>query len=186
MGGRTGWFALLAATTAACASVPVRSPARPAAAPESRVGFEVLLLPVAARPADAHRERTRPVPLRDLVMPDLPPALLAAAPVEVVIVVRITVGRDGWVTQVEPSPRVPTEAGPWSALLLDSVKAATSAWAFDPARERILADGPDNDGDGVPDWRTVTESHPVAVFFDARFSFEVGTAGAHVRFDGGL
>lgn len=117
-------------------------------------------------------------------MPSVPPALMAAAPVHATVAVRITVGANGRVLRVKPSPAASSHAGPWLDLLLDSIRQAAAQWKYRPARERTLSDGPDRDHDGRPDWQNVVSDRAIAVYFDARFTFEVVNGSSHVTLGG--
>jgi len=117
-------------------------------------------------------------------MPAVPQELVVAAPVSTTVAVRITVGTDGRVSRVRPSPVSTSNAGPWLDLLLDAVRNAATKWRFVPARERTLSDGPDRDHDGRPDWQNVVTDRAIAVYFDARFTFEVVEGGSRVTLGG--
>jgi len=117
-------------------------------------------------------------------MPAVPQELVVAAPVRATVAVRITVGTDGRVSRVRTSPVAASNAGPWLDLLLDAVRNAATKWRFVPARERTLSDGPDRDHDGRPDWQNVVTDRAIAVYFDARFTFEVVNGSSHVTLGG--
>lgn len=152
--------------------------------PKSRVAFEVIPSPAVLMLASTSIERTRPVATEELAMPPVPQELVAAAPVHATIAVRITVGSDGRVSGVRPSPAAASQAGPWFDLLLDSIRKVASRWRFRPARERTLSDGPDRDHDGRPDWQNVVTDRTIAVYFDARFTFEVVNGSGRVTLGG--
>ncbi len=179
---RAPWLAasvLLAASTA-CVTTPKAATSPPS--PRFRVAFEVIPPPDSSWPTSTSVERTRPAAVEELAMPTVPPELVAAAPVRATVAVRITVDSDGRVSRVRPSPAAPSHAGPWLDLLLDSVRQAASKWEFVPARERSLSDGPDRDHDGRPDWQNVVSSRAIAVYFDARFTFEVLNGSGRVTY----
>lgn len=117
-------------------------------------------------------------------MPAVPQELIAVAPAHATVAVRITVGSDGRVSGVRQSPAASSHAGPWLDLLLDSIRQAAAKWKFRPARERTLSDGPDRDHDGRPDWQNVVTDRAIAVYFDARFTFEVVNGSSHVTLGG--
>ncbi len=177
----------LAGIIGACATASKEAAPPPAKPPwpRSHVGFERIPIPGATARIDAHHERTRPFARERLVMPTVPPEFLAAAPARATVAVRITVGSDGRVSSVTPSPLARSDAGPWLDLLLGRIREATSRWRFQPATERTLADGPDRDGDGNPDWTTVVDSRPISVFFDAVFTFEAENGHGEVSYRAG-
>lgn len=172
---------VLLAVSVACASAP-RAAQAPAV--RSRVAFEVIPPSVRPSPASASIERTRPAAVGELAMPAVPPELVADAPVRATVAVRITVGGDGHVSRVRLSPAAPSDAGRWLDLLLGAVRRVASSWEFLPACERTLSDGPDRDHDGRPDWQNVISSRPIAVYFDALFTFEVVNGSGRVTLVG--
>jgi len=75
-------------------------------------------------------------PRGDLPSPAYPPEALAAHAGWVILGVRIKIGTDGRVVEVEPSPMGISNAGKYSDLFMAAVKTAVQSWRFFPARLR--------------------------------------------------
>lgn len=163
-----------AAALAGCSSTRVE-PAPPApSTARGAVSYEQLQDP-SARPAvvDAEHEYVRPRLDSGFALPAYPPEALAGGAPPHEIVVRLLIATDGSVARVEPSPLAVLPQGDWSELFLACVVLAVSEWRYDPCELRTLAAGPDIDGDGKPDYRTVVAATPVPVYLDIAFRFEI-------------
>jgi len=123
-----------------------------------------------------------PTPRTELSLPDYPPEALAAGAPPIRIVLRIVVDpEDGRVTQVGPSPAEASGTGPFEREFRIESERAVRRWRFTPGTMETIENGPDEDGDGEPDYTRVVEIAPVPVLYDVRFDFESVGGEAKVR-----
>jgi hypothetical protein len=124
--------------------------------------------------ADTKQRRfVPPAPRTELSLPDYPPEALAAGAPPIRIVLRIVVdAEDGRVTKVEPSPTGGSGTGPFEQEFWIESERAVRRWRFTPGLMETVENGPDQDGDGEPDYTRVVEIAPVPVLYDVRFDFD--------------
>ena len=123
--------------------------------------------------AEDRRRFVPPTPRTELSLPDYPPEALAGGASPIRIVLRIVVDPlDGRVTKVGPSPVEASGTGPYEREFRIESERAVRRWRFTPGRMETLENGPDEDGDGKPDYTRVAEVVPVPVLYDVRFDFE--------------
>lgn len=119
------------------------------------------------------RDYLLPFPAAANAPPVYPESLLHLGLEEQEVVVRLVIGEQGWVTEIQPSP-VPSKANPaYRALFETSIAGAVQGWRFVPAKLRTFADGADLDGDGRPDYVVLKDEKPVKSYIDVRFVFGV-------------
>jgi outer membrane biosynthesis protein TonB len=94
---------------------------------------------------------------------------------------RIVIGLDGNVIQVDDSPLVTSTGGTCGARFRAAAEEAVHAWEFEPAVWRRLEPGEDYDGDGEPDFERVTASEQIKIYLDVRFTFAVVRGEGRVR-----
>jgi len=85
---------------------------------------------------DTRQSFAEAFPRGDLPSPTYPPEALAADAGWVLIGVRITIGIDGRVVAVEPSPMGISNAGKYSEQFMAAIATAVQSWRFFPARLR--------------------------------------------------
>ena len=118
------------------------------------------------------RRLVEPKPRTELSLPDYPPEALAAGAPPIRIVLRIVVDPlDGRVTKVGPSPVEASGTGAFEREFRIESERAVRRWRFTPGVMETLENGPDEDGDGQPDYTRVVEVAPVPVVYDVRFDF---------------
>ena len=160
--------------TAACASTADTTPQPAGRSAAGTVSFDQIRDPQAEPPrANGRFEYLRPRLEEGFRLPSFPDAALAAGAPPTVIVVRVIVAEDGSVARVGQSPLAVPPGGEWDALFLEAVVEAVSDWRYDPCQLRELEDGPDRNGDGVPDYKAVVGSTPLSVYLDLAFRFEI-------------
>jgi TonB family protein len=143
------------------------------------VGYAFLVDPAAGRPEGYHF--VPPAPRLDLRLPVYPPAALAARAGDAHVVVRIVIDTEGRIADVGTSPLGASSSGRFAPEFRDAALRALRQWRFTPGRLEQIADGPDADADGRPDYRKVTRTEPVRVFYDVRFDFEIVSGEGRVR-----
>ncbi len=168
--------ALVAVLAVGCApkKPPTVSPPPPPALPEGKTSFNYIFdpsNPALGLPADV--QFVRPHPMETTSLPKYPDNALAARDRPHHEVVRIVIDTDGHVSKVVDSPMGPSDGGPFAEDYRRAVAAAVKTWRYDPGTLRHVEDGPDHDGDGKPDYKVMTSSERVAVYYDIRFTFEI-------------
>jgi hypothetical protein len=88
-------------------------------------------------------------------------------------IVRIVIDEQGAVSNVTDSPLGQSEPSPYSGDYREAVRLAVSAWRYAPGQLQHVADGPDRDHDGKPDYKQMTSSEVVAVYYDIKFIFNI-------------
>ena len=167
---------LMAIAAAACASKkPLSAIAPPPpSAPEGKTSFNYIFdpsNPALGLPADV--QFVRPHPKETTSLPRYPERALAARDGPHHEIVRIVIDAHGSVSQVLDSPMGRSDDGPFAAEYRRAVEEAVRGWRYDPGTLRRVEDGPDHDGDGKPDYKIMTSSETVAVYYDIRFTFEI-------------
>lgn len=87
--------------------------------------------------------------------------------------VRVTFDENGRVIDVVPSPIGEITHDEYESAFMSAVTDAVCTWHCYPASIRKFRDGPDNDGDGKPDYRILVAQRFLKTFFDVTFTFEV-------------
>lgn len=158
---------------------------RPSEAPPTTVedrgsvGYAFLMDPAVARPAGYHF--VPPAPREQLSLPEYPPAALEGRAGAAHVLLRIVIDTRGRVAEVRDSPLGASSSGRFATEFRDAVLRSLRHWCFLPGRLEQLADGPDDDADGQPDYRTTTSMEEVRVFYDVRFDFDVVSGAGRVR-----
>jgi hypothetical protein len=152
--------------------MPTTTPAAPS--PEGKTSYSFIF--DRANPAlhlQADEQFVRPLPVDTKTLPIYPERALAAQDGTHREVVRIVIDVHGNVDRVLDSPVGTSDGGPFAEDYRRAVEAAVRAWRFQPGVFRHFTGGPDKDGDGKPDYKIMTSSDPVAVYYDLRFTFEI-------------
>jgi hypothetical protein len=87
--------------------------------------------------------------------------------------VRVTFDENGRPIDVIASPIGEITHDQYESAFMAAVEEAVRRWHCYPARIRKFRDGPDNDGDGKPDYRILSAQRILKTFFDVTFTFEV-------------
>lgn len=95
------------------------------------------------------------------------------------VTVRIVVGRDGQVSKVLPQDGETSD--PAELAMRAAVERAVLGWRFEPFRVVQWTDGPDQDGDGLPDSQVAGPAEARPFRFDMRFRFEIVDGQPQVR-----
>ena len=112
-------------------------------------------------------------PIGKLATPAYPPAALAAHAGRAKVVLRITVGTDGAVTQITPALAGLPFANPFTDQFQAAAEAAVRQWRFEPAEVRRLEP---SDYRGTTIW-SVTDSEKREMTVEVTFTFtETGAA----------
>ena len=158
-----------------CTHAPPRPPIPETPSPgRGQVGFEFIADPKTAPPKVAdHQKLVAPSPIGKLVVPGYPPAPYAAHAAPASVVLRIVIGTDGHVLDVQDSPLMSSTPSPFAADFRAAAETAVRRWRFTSGRIDQYEDGPDLDGDGVPDSTYLARSDNVRVYYDVRFDFEI-------------
>jgi hypothetical protein len=135
--------------------------------------------PALSLPADV--KFNRPIPRSTKTLPVYPDAALAANDGTHREIVRIVIDTHGNVGQVLDSPVGTSDGGPFAADYRRAVDTAVRTWRFEPGWIGHFGPGPDNDGDGKPDYKVMTTSEQIAVYYDVRFTFEIVNGKGTVR-----
>lgn len=106
-------------------------------------------------------------------LPVYPPQLLELGLPRQEVVVRVVIGSDGAVERFEDSPVLSRVDPRYSSDFDEAVRSAVREWRFEPAFIRTFGPGPDNDGDGKPDFLIMSGSEQLTSYHDLRFAFEV-------------
>jgi len=140
--------------------------------PEAEVSKATNVTVVEPKIGEFYRDAT---PVLPLVMPIYPPRALAAKVGLTVIGVRVTVNKEGRVTDVGPSLVAVSILTKFGAEFQEAVRAAVSRWRFSPAEmyhaELVTPPG------GEP-YRRIVDQENVDASFDLAFTF---TATGEVR-----
>ncbi len=114
-----------------------------------------------------------PTIIGELAMPLYPTTALAHGAGRVVVVVRIVIGVDGRVTDIQDSPRSRSGVGVYAEEFSRAIRDAVIQWKFVPAELQFLEDGKDLNGDGKPDYKIVVSRQTVPVYSDVQFEFRI-------------
>jgi hypothetical protein len=153
---------------------PAPAPSPLSALPEGKTSFHYIFdpaNPALGLPADV--QFVRPHPMETTSLPKYPENALGVHDGPHHEVVRIVIDPEGHVSQVADSPMAQSDGGPFAEDYRRAVEAAVKTWRYDPGTLRHVEDGPDHDGDGKPDYKIMTSSDRVAVYYDIRFTFEI-------------
>jgi hypothetical protein len=129
------------------------------------------------------QELRPPIMAEELAQPVYPEKALAAGAGPAIVAVRIMVDTEGSVAEVADSPRLESTQGPFAVDFRRAVDEVLAQWHFVPAVWRRFEPGEDLDGDGVSDFRRVTESRAVSFYLDVRFDFEIVDGQGRVTSD---
>jgi hypothetical protein len=176
---RTASAALLfSAGCAARQTPPVEPPLDPRAGVTS-----VRVLEAADRkpPAvDVVAERLTPAFASDEnALPIYPSHALEAGCQQGTVAIRLHVGEDGNVAQVASVPNRPVPDDPCHSAFWASTAGTVQAWRFAPAFRQTPKPGPDEDGDGRPDF-TLWAQSPAAIYLDFEFAFRIAEGRGQV------
>ena len=193
MGSRERWTGptvLLACALGLAACVhrpPVDAGRLTADPPAGEVAYEVLPDPAAPHPDLPEGYQIAPPRLRagSGRLPEYPPRALTARYGDAVSLVRIVVSSEGAVSSMQSSPLGASTGGPFAPEFEAAVREAVASWQFVPATVSRLDPGPDEDGDGVPDFRYRVESETIPYYIDLRFRFEIIDGKGEVSIDNG-
>ncbi len=185
-------IAVLLALSVGCSSsrltsVPAAAPPSPVIGPDPRgeVAFRVIPPPIDTQPepadATSTTHLTQPRAVRELARPEYPADALAAGVGDYTVVVRITIGKEGKVSRIDDSDRVPSTAGPFAATFRAAVEQAVRQWEFTPGILGEEKPGKDLDGDGTIDYVISTRFERVPVFYHLRFDFTIVDGKGEVR-----
>ena len=122
-----------------------------------------------------------PNPIGRLVPAVYPAAALAAGAAPASVGLRIVIGDDGFVADVQDSPVAPSTASPFAAEFRAAAEIAVKRWRFTAGRIDQYEDGQDVDNDGKPDSKSLVRSDRIRVFYDVRFDFEIVAGEGRVR-----
>ncbi len=146
------------------------------------MALKFLVDPHAAPPKLGDRQEFRPPQIDGAPqMPVYPPEALEVLAPPASVVVRITIDRDGRVSEIEDSPVMASTPGPLAPYFRASVVRAVRRWQFSPGRIEQYMDGPDLDRDGQPDYTRAVSTDPVDVWYDLRFDFQIEQGKGVVR-----
>jgi TonB family protein len=180
--GLTAGLTILLA--AACRS---QTPMRVAAVPEPEThgvaAVHTLPRDVPPESSSGHVEVSAAFAQPENPLPEYPPEALRAKAGTAWVVVRIVVNESGTIREVRDSPVMRSSDGPYAAAFRSAVERALEKWQFEPAVRRVFEDGPDNDGDGKPDFQRMVGQLLIPMYFDLRFDFTIveGRPEVHVR-----
>jgi hypothetical protein len=90
-----------------------------------------------------------------------------------IVSVRVTFDEYSHVIDIARSPVGQSTNDEHQPAFEEAVRSAVKRWICYPAKIRRFRDGPDNDGDGKPDYRIMTAERFLKTFFDVTFTFEV-------------
>lgn len=165
--------ALLATGCAAKKPAPALAP--PAAPlPEGTTRYSYIFDP--GNPALALPEGVqfrRPLPQDTRTLPKYPENALAANDSPHREVVRFIIDTHGNVGEIVDSPMERSDGGPFAADYRRAVEEALRTWRYEPGVFQHVKPGEDKDGDGKPDYKIMTSSEMVPVYYDVRFTFEI-------------
>jgi hypothetical protein len=165
----------LAVALAGCAAKkPVAPITPPPPSPEGKSSYSFIFdpaNPALGLPEDVQFDRPKPVDTATL--PVYPERALAAHDAPHRESVRIVIDTHGNVDHVLDSPMERSDGGPFAADYRRAVDDALRTWRYLPGALQHVAPGHDLDGDGKPDYKVMTSSDPVAVYYDIRFTFEI-------------
>jgi len=106
-------------------------------------------------------------------LPKYPERALAAHDAPHREIVRIVIDTRGIVSQVSDSPMGQSDGGPFAQDYRRAVDDAVRTWRYQPGVLQHVVPGNDLDADGKPDYKVVTSSDVVAVYYDIAFTFEI-------------
>ena len=113
--------------------------------------------------------------------PIFPPSLLRSSCREGVVFLRLIIGADGAVREIQESPLGESTTGECGRHFREAVEAAVRVWLFQPAEWLRLAPGEDYDLDGKPDFMRVVERRDIAVYVDIRIEFTLVNGAPEVK-----
>ena len=153
---------------------PTPQTAEPTDPARGHVAFTFFADPKVGPPkVSDHQELVAPDALGKLVAPAYPAAPPAAHADPATVALRIVIGEDGHVLDVLDSPLMQSTPSPFAADFRAAAETAVRRWRFTPGRIDQYEDGPDVNGDGVPDSTRLIRSDNVQIFYDVRFDFEI-------------
>ena len=113
--------------------------------------------------------------------PIYPNDLVGLKLIPYIVVLRITFDDLGQPLEISDSPLGTTTSGPHRANFEEVARSALETWRCDPPIIRKFRPGPDNDGDGKPDYRIMVDQRRYKTFFDVAFTFEIVNGQPVVR-----
>jgi len=170
--------------TAGCARrvAPVAPP--PQSEPDSYRGqssFEVLVDGKQRPDLPKGQDFVPPRPIAELATPAYLLRALSAKYGKASVIVRVVIGTEGLVTEINNPPNNAPAVGPYADDFRSAVEEAVHRWRFQPAEYRQFEDGKDLNGDGKPDYQRLVWSQVVPVYLDVRFDFEIVRGKGQVR-----
>ena len=168
-------LALPALLAAACAQKkPAPAFVPPPPPPEGKTKYSYIFdpgNPALGLPEDV--QFIRPFPQDTKTLPKYPENALAAHDGPHREVVRFIIDTHGSVDKVVDSPVEASDGGPYAADYRRAVEEALRTWRYEPGVFRHVKPGEDKDGDGKSDYKVMTSSEIVPVYYDVRFTFEI-------------
>jgi hypothetical protein len=164
--------ALLVMGCAAKKSVAQTGPPPPSA--EGKTSYSYIFdpgNPALGLPEDV--QFRRPFPQDTNTLPKYPENALAVRDGPHLEVVRFIIDTHGNVERILDSPLESSDGGPFAADYRRAVEEALKSWRYEPGVLQHVEPGEDKDGDGKPDYKVMTSSEVVAVYYDVRFTFEI-------------
>ena len=168
------WLLAIVVTSCAPKKPPAAAALPPPPAPEGRTSYKYIFdpaNPALGLPADV--QFVRPSPVETTTLPKYPQDALAAHDGPHHEIVRIVIDTRGNVSRVLDSPMGRSDGGPFASEYRLAVEEAVRTWRYAAGILRHVEDGPDHDGDGKPDYKIMTSSEMIAVYYDLRFTFEI-------------
>ena len=174
---------LLIGSATGCARPRLPAKTQPATTPDQgQVAFEFVADPTVSPPRKTeHQEFVAPDPIGRLPLPLYPEAALAAGAGPTSVGLRIVIGSDGFVAEVQDSPLARSTPSPFAREFRAAAEVAVRRWRFSPGQIVQYEDGEDLDGDGRPDSRREVGRDPTRVFYDVRFDFRIIEGRGDVR-----
>lgn len=111
-------------------------------------------------------------PIGALTLPEYPSEALEGPAGKATVTLRFVIDSEGRVTDVGPSLKAPSSAGPCAAAFRAAAERAVRTWKFTPAQRQRVQPGKDLSGDGKPDYLRVLRSECISVYMDVSFDFE--------------
>lgn len=184
---KRSWLALLAAGVLGVSGFGCAQRAQSVAFGEGRSAFRFVQPPPPpgmgvsgeVAPGDPLQRYVAARPIGELASPVFPAAALGKLRAPMVVGVRITVGVDGRVTEVEPSIRIFSTPSPLSEDFFAAVRETVETWRFTPAELLQLetVDDPEGKFQRVKVRERVEAFAEVVFTFTADNAVEAGTGG---------
>ena len=167
-------LAFVVGLTGCAAKRPVARTAPPPPSAEGKTSYSYIFdpgNPALGLPEDV--QFRRPFPQDTKTLPKYPENALAVRDGPHLEVVRFIIDTHGNVERILDSPLESSDGGPFAADYRRAVEEALKSWRYEPGVLQHVEPGEDKDGDGKPDYKVMTSSEVVAVYYDVRFTFEI-------------